>query len=69
LVWLPTYGKYIPHVYAFADITSEGEAFMFEKPDPPDWIDVWGNGLLLPPGEVKNGPAGQWLLRARARIT
>jgi len=61
LVWLPVYGMIIPHAHAFADVVSEGEAFMFNKPADPDWIDLWGRGLL----ERRGGPAvegGPWLL-------
>lgn len=57
LVWIPVYGKIIPHVYAFTDIFSEGEAFMLEKPNDPDWIDQWGANLLTP---YANN-AGAWL--------
>ncbi len=62
LVWIPVYGKYIPHAYAFVDVVSEGEAFMFEKPDGPDWIDNWGGGLLGEPGTPSAKGAGSWLL-------
>lgn len=60
VVWIPVYGHIIPHAHAFVDIVSEGEAYMFEKPDAPDWIDQWGAGLL----ERKGGPGaegGSWL--------
>jgi hypothetical protein len=60
-VWIPTYGMMIPHAFAFVDMVSEGEAFMFDKPEAPDWIDVWGADLLARtagPG-ARGGP---WLL-------
>jgi hypothetical protein len=61
VVWIPVYGMIIPHAHAFVDVVSEGEAFMFEKPGTPDWIDLWGEGLLERRGgpEAKGGP---WLL-------
>jgi len=61
LVWTPTYGMIIPHAFAFVDINSEGEAYMFDKPDGPDWIDVWGAEFL----ERTGGPGargGPWLM-------
>lgn len=61
LVWIPVYSMMIPHAFAFVDVVSEGEAYMFEKPDGPDWIDVWGADLL----ERKGGPGargGPWVL-------
>lgn len=58
MVWIPVYGKIIPHAHAFADVVSEGEAFMFDQPDGPDWIDQWGAGLLADPP----AGAGAWLL-------
>ena len=42
VIWLHTTAKMYPHAFAFADIASDGESFMFEKPTDPDWIDVWG---------------------------
>ncbi len=59
LVWIPVYGKVMPHAFAFTDIWSEGEAFMFEKPTAPDWVDLWG-AKLLEPGAAQGG--GPWLL-------
>jgi hypothetical protein len=60
IVWIPVYGMIIPHAYAFVDVVSEGEAFMFEKPDQPDWIDVWGADFLKrEPGPGARG--GPWL--------
>jgi hypothetical protein len=44
LIWLHTTAKMYPHAFAFADIASDGESFMFENPTDPDWIDQWGNG-------------------------
>jgi len=61
IVWIPSYGMTIPHAFAFVDVVSEGEAFMFDKPDQPDWIDVWGADLLQhTPGPGARG--GPWLL-------
>jgi hypothetical protein len=54
LIWLPVYGKIIPHAHAFADVVSEGEAFMFNKPEEPDFIDAWG--------APDSTGAGDWLL-------
>ena len=61
VVWIPVYGMIIPHTHAFVDVVSEGESFMFDKPGAPDWIDLWGEGLLQRRGgpEAKGGP---WLL-------
>lgn len=60
-VWIPTYGMTMPHAFAFVDVVSEGEAFMFDKPDQPDWIDVWGADFLnRTPGPGARG--GPWLL-------
>ncbi len=58
LVWLPIYGMIMPHAYAFVDVGSEGESFMFEKPEDPDWMDQWGSGAKSGSGA---GP-GDWLL-------
>ena len=46
IIWLHTTAKMYPHAFAFADIASDGESFMFQKPTDPDWIDLWGNGKL-----------------------
>ncbi len=46
IVWLHTTESMYPNVWAFADIVSDGEAYMFEKPGDPDWIDLWGARLL-----------------------
>jgi len=46
LIWLHTTAKMYPHAFAFADIASDGESFMFENPTDPDWIDQWGNGRV-----------------------
>lgn len=60
IVWIPVYGMIIPHAFAFVDVVSEGEAFMFEKPDQPDWIDSWGADLQVrTPGPGAKG--GPWL--------
>jgi len=61
VVWIPVYAHIIPHAHAFVDVASEGEAYMFEKPSGPDWMDEWGKCLL----ERKSGPGavgGPWLL-------
>ena len=42
VIWLHTTAKMYPHAFAFADVASDGESFMFEKPTDVDWIDVWG---------------------------
>ena len=46
VIWLHTTAKMYPHAFAFADVASDGESFMFAKPTDPDWIDLWGNGRL-----------------------
>ena len=46
VIWLHTTAKMYPHAFAFADVASDGESFMFQKPTDPDWIDLWGNGRL-----------------------
>lgn len=61
LVWLHTTAIMWPHAWAFGDIASDGEAFMFEKPTDPDWIDEWGNKLLEGNAEAGGG-GGPWLL-------
>ncbi len=61
LVWIPVYAKVIPHVYAFADIFSEGEAFMLEKPTDPDWVDLWGGNLLKPDGNRAAPGYARWV--------
>jgi hypothetical protein len=61
IVWIPTYGMIIPHAFAFVDINSEGEAFMFDKPEDGDWIDIWGADFLNhTPGPGARG--GPWLM-------
>ena len=63
MVWIPVYKKVIPHAYAFVDVVSEGEAFVDEQkaPNGPDWIDLWGEGLL-----EEKGTGGPWLLATSA---
>ena len=62
LVWIPVYSKMIPHAFSFVDIVSEGEAFMFEEPEGPNWMDVWGEGILDEPGTRQEPATGEWLL-------
>jgi hypothetical protein len=62
LIWIPVYGMVMPHAFAFTDIWSEGEAFMFEKPEDPDFVDMWGRNLLDPNVSKDGVPGGPWLL-------
>lgn len=61
IVWLHTTACMWPHAWAFADIVSDGEAFMFEKPTGPDWIDQWG-AKLLESASAPGATGGPWLL-------
>jgi hypothetical protein len=42
VVWLHATAAMWPHAWAFADMVSEGESFTFDKPEAPDWVDMWG---------------------------
>lgn len=61
LVWLHTTESMYPNVWAFADIVSDGEAYMFEKPEDPDWIDLLG-ARLLDRNAGFGAIGGPWLL-------
>jgi hypothetical protein len=61
VVWIPVYGMIIPHAFAFVDVVSEGESFMFDDPNKEDWVDLWAGGLLDPEKNPK-AHGGPWLL-------
>jgi Glycoside hydrolase 123, N-terminal domain/Concanavalin A-like lectin/glucanases superfamily len=50
VVWIHSTANMQPHMWAFVDVVSDGESFLFTSPTDPDWIDVWGNssGTGLP---------------------
>jgi hypothetical protein len=48
VVWLHTTANMQPHAWAFADVISDGESFMFTSPTDPDWIDLWGSNPATP---------------------
>lgn len=61
LVWIHNTSTQTPHAFAFTDMMSDGEGYMFETPTDPDWVDTWGNRLLDPSvGDSTDG--GPWLL-------
>jgi hypothetical protein len=59
IVWIPVYGGVIvPHAHAFADIACDGEAYLFNTPSDPDFIEAYGTYDAT----TRVAGAGGWLL-------
>lgn len=62
LMWIHNTATSWAHVWSWADIVSDGEAYTYETPTDPDWVDTWGTNLLTPVSGIDSANGGPWLL-------